>query len=399
MNQETIHAVIDTWLPQAQQGDQAAFGRIVAACQGGITAIALAMVRDVQASEDIAQDAFISAWHNLDRLRKPSSFLPWLRQITRNLARDHLRKRKTERRSDAEFDDVLAYVADPSDTQADMLERQETNELLSELLDDLPEESRELLLIFYREGQSSKQVSALLGIRDATVRKRLQRARELLKSNLLARMEKIAKDTAPTAVFTAVVMGGLTSPGLAQASVSGTGFVMKKTIAKGLGKTSAKWLPKTIASLGFAGKSTPKLLLGAMGGVLFAAVIGLSSLVFGLRGYWVTAFDAQEKRELTRLGLVSGMFVLMLTAVMISALLNQQSKIGTLAFVLLLSQMALLKLFALPDVLARRHDAEAKRDPHGAMQARRQERQKAWTTVAVSVLMGAVALWFGWFQV
>lgn len=399
MNQEAIHAVIDAWLPKAQQGDHAAFGRIVAACQGGITAIALAMVRDVQASEDIAQDAFVSAWRNLDRLRKPSSFLPWLRQITRNLARDHLRKRKTERRSDAEFDDVLAYVADPSDTQADMLERQETNELLSELLDDLPEESRELLLIFYREGQSSKQVSELLGIRDATVRKRLQRARQALKANLLARMEKIAKDTAPTAVFTAVVMGGLASSSTAQAGVSSTGFVMKKSLAKGLGKGAGKWLPKTLASLGFAGKSTPKLLLGAVGGVVLAAVIGLASLVFGLRGYWLTAFDAKEKRELTRLGLVSGVFVLVLTLVMISALLNHQSKIGTLAFVLLLSQMALLKLFALPDVLSRRHAAEAKRDPHGAMQARKQERHKAWMSVLMSVLMGVVALWFGWFQV
>lgn len=399
MNQEAIHAVIDAWLPKAQQGDHAAFGRIVAACQGGITAIALAMVRDVQASEDIAQDAFVSAWRNLDRLRKPSSFLPWLRQITRNLARDHLRRRKTERRSDAEFDDVLAYVADPSDTQADMLERQETNELLSELLDDLPEESRELLLIFYREGQSSKQVSELLGIRDATVRKRLQRARQALKANLLARMEKIAKDTAPTAVFTAVVMGGLASSSTAQAGVSSTGFVMKKSLAKGLGKGAGKWLPKTLASLGFAGKSTPKLLLGAVGGVVLAAVIGLASLVFGLRGYWLTAFDAKEKRELTRLGLVSGVFVLVLTLVMISALLNHQSKIGTLAFVLLLSQMALLKLFALPDVLSRRHAAEAKRDPHGAMQARKQERHKAWMSVLMSVLMGVVALWFGWFQV
>ena len=91
MNAEALNALIQAELPRAQRGDQAAYGRIVAACQGGISAIALAMVRDVPSSEDIAQEAFIKGWTSLPRLRNPSSFLPWLRQITRNLARDHLR--------------------------------------------------------------------------------------------------------------------------------------------------------------------------------------------------------------------------------------------------------------------------------------------------------------------
>ena len=91
MNADVLESIIQAQLPAAARGDAAAYGRIVAGCQGMVTAIALSIVRDVPASEDIAQDAFISAWQNLRKLGNPSSFLPWLRQITRNLARDHLR--------------------------------------------------------------------------------------------------------------------------------------------------------------------------------------------------------------------------------------------------------------------------------------------------------------------
>ena len=86
-----VDQLIRLELPAARAGDRDAYGRIVVACQNTITAIALAIVRDVPSSEDIAQDAFLNAWQHLRRLQNADSFLPWLRQITRNLARDHLR--------------------------------------------------------------------------------------------------------------------------------------------------------------------------------------------------------------------------------------------------------------------------------------------------------------------
>ena len=85
MNADVIETIIQTHLPAASQGDQQAYGRIVQGCQNTVTSIALAIVRDVPASEDIAQEAFISAWQQLKKLNNTASFLPWLRQITRNL--------------------------------------------------------------------------------------------------------------------------------------------------------------------------------------------------------------------------------------------------------------------------------------------------------------------------
>ena len=82
-------------------------------------AVALAITRDVHTSEDIAQEAFLSAWHHLPRLKNPSSFLPWLRQITRNLAHDHLRGRRNRMLDGEAADLAIQHAADPDvDRQA-----------------------------------------------------------------------------------------------------------------------------------------------------------------------------------------------------------------------------------------------------------------------------------------
>src|SRR5690606_38740116 len=121
MSTDAIDLLIRRELPAAAGGDRDAYGRIVAASQNAVTAVALAITRDVPASEDIAQDAFLSAWQQLKRLHSPDSFLPWLRQITRNLARDHLRGGR-RRPIDGEAAELaIAHAADPSATPMERL--------------------------------------------------------------------------------------------------------------------------------------------------------------------------------------------------------------------------------------------------------------------------------------
>ena len=67
----------------AANGDAQAFTRLVEASRQAVTSIALAICRDVATSEDIAQEAYLVAWRRLPELQNPTSFLPWIRQITR----------------------------------------------------------------------------------------------------------------------------------------------------------------------------------------------------------------------------------------------------------------------------------------------------------------------------
>lgn len=381
MNSDALLTLIELHLPAAQAGDQEAFGHIVAGCQGGITAIALAIVRDIQTSEDIAQEAFLNAWTHLRRLRSSSSFLPWLRQITRNLARDHLRRRVTERRYDGDMDDILRVVADPSPDVPDSLSRQHEEAVVAELIDELPEETREILLIYYREGQSSKQVAQLLGMTDAAVRKRLQRARDSIRADLMTRLGDFALSTAPSAAFTALVVAGLTvSPSAAAAG-----------LAMG-GAAASKGLSKLLFGAGAAGKGASKFMLGAAGGIVFALVAGIAGVLFGVRRYWISAIDASEKRQLAWFAVAGVAVVVVFTGIM-AWMAHIESMAGaTVAFFVLIAGIGAMNLTWLPHILARRHAAEAKRNRIAAAIARREERRQAWLGIVLGLLFGGIGL-------
>jgi RNA polymerase sigma factor (sigma-70 family) len=89
---------LDPLVTAAVSGDLHAFGHLVGATSGLVTSIALAIVRDVEQSQDIAQEVYLAAFRNLGELRNPASFIPWLRQITRNQAHSALRTRSRARR-------------------------------------------------------------------------------------------------------------------------------------------------------------------------------------------------------------------------------------------------------------------------------------------------------------
>ncbi|MFL6585699.1 MAG: RNA polymerase sigma factor [Luteimonas sp.] len=207
-------------LPAARGGDQAAYGRIVQMSQNATTAIALAITRDVQASQDIAQEAYLKAWQQLGRLQNTTSFLPWLRQITRNLARDYLRARRERIVAGEAAEIAIAQAADPEGCPMQRIVDDETGRVAADLISDLPDESREVLLLYYREGGNSKQVAALLGLSDAAVRKRLSRARRSLREDLMARFQEFAASSAPGTAFTLIVTAGLAA--FAKPAAAGT---------------------------------------------------------------------------------------------------------------------------------------------------------------------------------
>lgn len=382
MSSDALLSLIELHLPAAQSGDREAFGHIVSGCQRGITAIALSIVRDIQTSEDIAQEAFLNAWTNLRRLRNSSSFLPWLRQITRNLARDHLRRRVTEKRYDGDMDDILAVVADPTPDHPELLSREHEEAVVAELIDDLPEDTREILLIYYREGQSSKQVAALLGMQDAAVRKRLSRARQSLREDLLERLGQAARATAPGIAFTTLVVAGLAVSQPAAAAA----------MAAGGAAAAGKGLSKLMLGAGGAGKGASKLMFGLAGGIVFALVVGIAAVLFGVRRHWITAIDAEEKRQLSWFAVAGVLLVVVFTALLTVGALADGIWAPTAVFAVLIAALGAMNLIWLPRILARRHAQEARRDAQGASAARALERKHAWWGMAIGIVLGSAGI-------
>ncbi|MEP6907935.1 MAG: sigma-70 family RNA polymerase sigma factor [Pseudoxanthomonas sp.] len=301
MNTETLDLMLQRDLPAAARGDQTAYGRIVVACQNTVTAIALAITRDVGASEDIAQEAFLKAWQQLDRLKNSASFLPWLRQITRNLARDYLRANHGRPLSGEAAEIAIGMAADPSPSPAEQALLTEEEIVATDIISALPEDSRETLLLFYREGQSSQQVADLLGLSDAAVRKRLSRARASVREELLSRFSDFARSSAPSAAFALVVVGSLVGamPAASAATVIGSGV-----LSGGLGKLGTSGLAVGGVSGCVAGGSVgaifqnitqhPAALGGAIGGMLGGII------AYALTWWYLSCFSqsAQQRNQI-----------------------------------------------------------------------------------------------------
>ncbi|MFO0584218.1 MAG: sigma-70 family RNA polymerase sigma factor [Anaeromyxobacter sp.] len=203
----------------AAAGDRDAFRRLVEATSRLVSAIALAELRDPEASKDVAQDVYLLVHADLGKLRSPRSFLPFLREVTRQRARRVAERRgRTVGGEPAEA--ALANAADQRPAPEARLLAEERRAILHEAFDALPEDAREVLALYYLEGRSTAQVGELLGLGDAAVHQRLSRARSKLREDLLRRFADAAEAGAPGAAFGATVVAAL--PAQASAAVAGT---------------------------------------------------------------------------------------------------------------------------------------------------------------------------------
>ncbi|MDK1288868.1 RNA polymerase sigma factor [Pseudoalteromonas umbrosa] len=206
----------------AKAGDKKAFSTLVERLSGVVSSIALAITKDVAHSEDVSQKVFIKAWHKLGELKSNASILPWIRQLTRYTAINHLRDQgavshKQVSSSQAEL--VLQQLVDSASELDNLLIKKQQSELLYHFLENLPDDSKEAVLLYYREGQSTEHVSALLGVSESTLRKRLERARTQLKSQMMANYGKLILATAPVGLSSLVLSLAVTSSPVAAATL------------------------------------------------------------------------------------------------------------------------------------------------------------------------------------
>jgi RNA polymerase sigma factor (sigma-70 family) len=217
---------LTTDVQAAMCGSEDAFSRIVAECANTVCSISLAIVGDVGASEDIAQETFLAAWRGIGNLRNPDSFLPWLRQITRNQAHAWLRDHSREVADDA----VVATAIDRRPHPDVALLDEERRSTVREVIDELPDETRETLVLYYREGASTRQVADLLGISEDAVRQRLTRARAVVREETLRRFGSVVADCAPGALFVKHAVSWIAAQSAAIGATSGLAGVLMSRV-------------------------------------------------------------------------------------------------------------------------------------------------------------------------
>ena len=135
--------------------------------------VAVRVIGDARAAEDVSQDVFVSFWE------RPGAFDPargslrtWLGTLTHRRAVDHVRREEAGRRR-AERDATRAVAAPDVEEMATALL---TAERVRAALDVLPEEQRRAVQLAYFGGRTYRQVAETLGIPEGTAKSRLRLA-------------------------------------------------------------------------------------------------------------------------------------------------------------------------------------------------------------------------------
>lgn len=175
----------ETLIERTLQGDLSAFEGLVERHRGVVVRVAARIVGP-DAAEDVAQDAFLRAFHRLGQYRGSAAFRAWLLQITQNAALNALAWSR-RRPADPVQEAPEAPDTDPVRQPVTELERRERQQRLELKLGALRPEYRSLVVLRDLEGLSYGEIAEVLEMPVGSVKGRLHRARaeliELLRNN------------------------------------------------------------------------------------------------------------------------------------------------------------------------------------------------------------------------
>jgi RNA polymerase sigma-70 factor (ECF subfamily) len=179
---------------QARAGDLAAFEELVSRHERQVYTVALRIVQNAHDAEDVAQTAFLSALEHLPGFREEASFATWLYRIVTHAALKIIRKRKgldtvsleaaTEAQDDRDTIPHPEFIADWRQSPEELVQRNETRQLLDDALAQLDEKHRLVFVLRDVEGLSVRETADALGLSEANVKVRLLRARLQLRERL-----------------------------------------------------------------------------------------------------------------------------------------------------------------------------------------------------------------------
>ena len=164
-----------------QAGRRERFSLLVEKYKRRAFLIALSLVHNREDAMDIAQDAFLKSFRAIKRFDLTRPFFPWFYRIVRNTALNQKRD-ESRHKGDCPLEWVTEPARLPSPLQA--AEAEELRVRLWEAVDGLPEEFREVFLLYTFQGLKYREIADLLDIPLGTVMSRLHSARRRIRQHL-----------------------------------------------------------------------------------------------------------------------------------------------------------------------------------------------------------------------
>ena len=148
-------------------GDESALASLIERHQSKIYGFIYSKINDRDLSDDIFQDTFIKVIKTLksQSYNEEGKFLPWVMRIAHNLVIDHFRKaKKMPFQRETEEYSIFNYMADNSLNVEGQIISQQVESDLIKLLDELPEDQKEVIMMRIYQDLSFKEIADLTGV-------------------------------------------------------------------------------------------------------------------------------------------------------------------------------------------------------------------------------------------
>lgn len=171
----------------SKDGNLNAFNRLVERHQTAVYNLCFRLVGDRGAAEDATQEAFLSAFRSITRF-DGGNFRSWVFRIAVNETKDELRRRGRRPADSLSLvgpeGEYELDVVDPGETADDLVEREAVAQGIQQALLELPMEQREVIVLSDVHGYHYEEIARLTGSNVGTVKSRIHRGRERLRSLL-----------------------------------------------------------------------------------------------------------------------------------------------------------------------------------------------------------------------
>ncbi|MBI4305277.1 MAG: sigma-70 family RNA polymerase sigma factor [Chloroflexi bacterium] len=174
----------------ARGGDVRSYEELVRRYQGLAFRVAYLVLGSADSAEDVTQDAFVKAFHALDRFDLERPFRPWLLRIVANEARN-VRKATWRRTNLALRYGEIAIARSSGDTPEDIAAKSERRTKLLAALESLGEEERLVISLRYFLELSEQEMAEVLSCRRGTVKSRLSRSMDKLRQVVAERYPEL----------------------------------------------------------------------------------------------------------------------------------------------------------------------------------------------------------------
>lgn len=165
-----------------RKGDVDALGELYEKYKTAIFRTALAIMRDRGLAEDVLQECFLRLFINAERIQTDIPLGPWLYRVAVNLS--YTWAKKSKRRAGG-LEELLGRLKGPLHLLPErQVERIETHEKLHRAIENLPASHQVVVVLFYLEELSLREIAAVMQIPEGTVKSRLHYARESLRTLL-----------------------------------------------------------------------------------------------------------------------------------------------------------------------------------------------------------------------